>query len=806
MGLYCKISIVLFYVFLYLIYLIFCDKNKSGKYKKRNFKLFSIKRYFRYIKILFCRKVIKIIVIFSIISNTCVLYLNNQYENTYKTFDGQECKMEGIVLDNQNDKYKIKIKITNNRYKNTNLYLYCKNKNLEYGDKIYVEGIFLMPQKQRNYKGFDQSKYYKTIKIYGSINVKNVKIISKNNGNILIKHIKKLSLILKEKVENLKIGEEEKALLKGILLGDKENISKTLNEDFSNSNLSHILAVSGMHVAYIILFSNLIFNKIIGKHYSKIASTIVILIYMCIVNFTPSVVRAGVTGIIAIMANFVYRKNDIIEAMSIAIFIILINNPYSILNVGMQLSFAATLGIIVFDKTLKMLLNDFLDRNNRTAIRKNRVKTKFLIKILNSKIFQKILDALFLAISATIGIEPIVVINFYKITFTSLIISCVAGFIVGPIIILGIFVMVFKFELIENLLNFSIKILIYFSKLGEKIPFNKIYLKPPGICFIIFYYIIIFGINCILKIKLEKNLSVFQTRIENLFSLMKYKVKLNKSKFFSCILIICILSNFYKIIPHNLRLYIVDVGQGDCTLIITPKNKSILIDGGGSEFSDFNVGKNILMPYLLNRNITTIDYMIFSHFDSDHCQGLLYVLENMKVKNIIIGKQYEKTENYKKFVEIVRKNNKKVLAVDAGNRINIEKGIYFDILWPSSKEMISENAINNNSLVCKLVSNNISVLFTGDIEAVAEKSILNAYKNNLNMIKSDYLKVAHHGSKTSSTVEFLNAVKPKVAIICVGKNNKFGHPSEITLENLQNIGAKIFRTDKMGEIIFKDGK
>lgn len=160
-----------------------------------------------------------------------------------------------------------------------------------------------------------------------------------------------------------------------------------------------------------------------------------------------------------------------------------------------------------------------------------------------------------------------------------------------------------------------------------------------------------------------------------------------------------------------------------------------------------------------------------------------YLLQEIKVKNIIIGKQFKSSANYQEFVKIVKEHNIKVSVVEAGQRINIEKDLYFDILWPSSNEIISENSINNNSLVCKMVYKDISTLFTGDIEEIAEKAILEKYKN----LKSTILKVAHHGSKSSSIKEFLNAVKPKVALIGVGKNNKFGHPNLNVLKRLERV-------------------
>lgn len=179
-------------------------------------------------------------------------------------------------------------------------------------------------------------------------------------------------------------------------------------------------------------------------------------------------------------------------------------------------------------------------------------------------------------------------------------------------------------------------------------------------------------------------------------------------------------------------------------------------------------------------------------------------MKKMKIKNVIIGEQYETYENYKEFLEIVKEKKINVKVVNAESKIKIEDKIYFDVLWPNKKNMISKNAINNNSIVCKLVYKDFSMLFTGDIEEVAEKAILLEYgKIGANILNSTILKVAHHGSKTSSTIEFINAVNPKYALIGVGKNNKFGHPSNLTVSNLQSMNVQIYRTDQMGEIMIK---
>ena len=218
-------------------------------------------------------------------------------------------------------------------------------------------------------------------------------------------------------------------------------------------------------------------------------------------------------------------------------------------------------------------------------------------------------------------------------------------------------------------------------------------------------------------------------------------------------------------------------------------------------------GKQVLVPYLLDRGVKSLDYVIISHFDTDHIGGILTVMEELKVDTVVISKQGEISENYERFVQIVKEKQIKTLIVGQGDRLKIENEFYFDILWPSKTNLITENILNNNSIVCKLHYKNFSMLFTGDIEELAEREILKQYKNNEQVLNSCFLKVAHHGSKTSSIKEFVEAVRPNISLIGVGENNKFGHPNKDVMERLEKVGSKIYRTDTMGEItVFVDKK
>ena len=521
MGLYCKISIVLFYVLVFLVHFIFYKqenkilsgesksssikkgnillieesklfleqkstlKAKQSNFKRGKFKLISFKRYFRYIKIIFNKKVIKLIIISSIISNSIVLYQNYRYENLYKSVDNKNIQITGTVVFTERDKYKVKVETKN--YKNTYLEIYTKNQNLNYGDKISISGKFVLPQKSTNYKGFDYSSYLKTKKIYGSIYVVNVNLLSTNNVNFLLKYTNKLANEFKQVINDSKMTTDEKAIIQAILLGDKTGIEEKIINDFSESNISYILAISGMHISYIIIISSLIFNKLAGKHYSKPITSVIIFIYMCMVNFSPSVVRAGITGIIVLMSNFFYRRKDTWEALSISLLILLIYNPFLILNIGVNLSFAGTIGIIVFQSTLNQYFIDYLDRIERKAKRRNQKTIKFIIKMLNTKIMIFIKDNILLTISASIAVIPITAVTFNTVSVTSLIISVITSFLVGEIVILGLAFIIFKMELVQKILSVFLSILLAISKVGEKIPINKIYVVTPSLIQIIIY-------------------------------------------------------------------------------------------------------------------------------------------------------------------------------------------------------------------------------------------------------------------------------------------------------------------------------
>ena len=434
-------------------------------------------------------------------------------------------------------------------------------------------------------------------------------------------------------------------------------------------------------------------------------------------------------------------------------------------------------------------------------------------------------------LSAQIIILPVMLYHFNIIGIYFLLANILVSIIITPIMILAIIFVFLSFinleisKFISIFLSWGIEGLIQIANLSN-LPFSKIYVATPKIFTIIIYYILILVFNQIYKIYTNKEINNTEKRIKNLIALAKYNVYLKRRKlktFFVSIKlfgsknnmtlknkiriivlkacrIFCVILILVVIIQLNqkLEIHFLDVGQGDSCFIVTPHNKTILVDGGGSTSSSFDVGKDTLIPYILDRGYTKIDYIFISHFDQDHVGGILTVLQELRVGKIYINKQGENSQNYEKFLEIVSEKKLDVQVVKAGDKILIDN-LSFNILWPTEKQ-ISENILNNNAIVMKLHYRNFSMLFTGDIEEPAEKAILNTYKNKLEIFQSTILKVAHHGSKSSSTQEFLDVVKPKIALIGVGENNLFGHPNAHVIERLEECGIKVFRTDESGEI------
>lgn len=262
-----------------------------------------------------------------------------------------------------------------------------------------------------------------------------------------------------------------------------------------------------------------------------------------------------------------------------------------------------------------------------------------------------------------------------------------------------------------------------------------------------------------------------------------------KNLFLTYILIIIIISLLIPSGKNNyLSIHTIDVGQGDSILIQTPSSKNILIDGGDDN------SHHIISSYLKKQNVENIDYIIATHFDSDHIGGLDNIIDKFNVSNIYAPNYESDTVSYQNLINSCLNKNLNLQCLSSGDFINIEDNINLAVLAPSYIQ--EEN--NLNSIVFRLDYKNKSFLFTGDAEANNELNIINSYELN----DIDFLKVGHHGSSSSTTSEFVEEVSPDVAVISCGYKNQYGHPHKSTLDTLEKNNVLTYRTDILGNIVF----
>ncbi len=715
-------------------------------------------KYFRFLR-RFLKRYTELLIL---ISMTFGFLYTNILEQKYDTIYEAKGEIEEhcIVIAEKEPKeykdlYKVKIVNSKNSARNgTKLYIRVNKKaNIEVGDMLLINGTYLEPDVARNERGFNYKEYLKTLEIYGTVEINHYKVIKKGRINKLILYTARLKEILKSNISKVIKKAENKNLLIAMILGDTEDLSEELKTDFLNSNLYHILSVSGGQVSNIIIGITILFRLLkIHKKIMDVLCIVILIEFMFLTGLTPSIIRACIMCIISLISGLIIRRYDIANSLGISLLIILINNPFAINSLSVLLSYFGFLGIIV--------LGSFT--------------IKEVNKVIKNNILRYILNIVISSVAAQIFIFPIILYIFGTISLTFIFSNLLIIPLSTVITIIGLFIMICPLQIfgfVEPLIELTINIVGFFSNIG----ISKIYCIIPNIKEIITYYVM----SLYLYYMLRRD---YIYKIKHFFR--KYK------KIIVIILLLSIGTSYiYKNIQKDLYINFIDVGQGDSTLITTQFNKKILIDGGGSEFgSTFDVGEKTLLPYLLKKKIHKLDYVIISHFDSDHVGGILTILEELNVKQVLIPKQVEYSENYNKFLDIIKKRNIKVKIVGEGNTINIDKNTYLDILWPEEKQ-ITDNVLNNNSLIVRLCYKNFKMLFTGDIEAIAEQKLLQKYENT-EKLTADILKVAHHGSKSSSIAEFLEKVNPRIALIGVGKNNKFGHPNAGVLDRLNMLRNK----------------
>lgn len=604
-------------------------------------------------------------------------------------------------------------------------------KNLELGDILNITGEIKIPNDNDNFNSFNYRKYLLSKKIKRIISVNSIEIAKKNTN--LFYNIKNIIIKKINKIEN-----NEYIYL--FIMG-KNNLDNNIKDSYSKNGISHLFAISGMHISLITLTLSKLLNIISKKKkLNFVIITSFLFFFLFLTDYMPSIIRASFMYIIInIKKYFKVNISNLFIIFNIFLFLLLIN-PYYIYNLGFVFSFVISFALIYFSSLINKYKNYF------------------------QKLFMTSLVSFVTSI-------PILIYNFHEINFISILANMFfvpfVSYIVFPI---GIFS--FFFSKLNFLLKIVVLILEKTSNLVSKINILRFTFSHPSFIVIILYIIFIF-------------------------------LALKKKKLFIILLFILLtIHHNFNYFSNINKVNVISIGQGDCILIKLNHNKgNILIDTGGkTEFSkekwqirknSKTLAENTIIPYLKSEGISKLDYLVLTHGDYDHMGESISLVDNFKINNVVLNcGTYNDLE--KNLIKVL--NKKKIKYYSCIKELNIDK---YKLQFLNTKMYDNEND-NSNVIFTKL--NNYKFLFMGDAGVEKEKDILKKY----NLKNIDFLKVGHHGSNTSSGKHFINQIKPKYSLISVGKNNRYGHPKEEVLNNLEQ--SKIYRTDLNGSIEIKLNK
>ncbi|RJQ50484.1 MAG: DNA internalization-related competence protein ComEC/Rec2 [Nitrospiraceae bacterium] len=589
-------------------------------------------------------------------------------------------------------------------------------------------------------------------------------------------------------IEN-SLSPENAALHKAIIPGLTGGISREMRDAFSATGLAHLLSISGAHfglLAFIIFRAvKLIIRCLPEKTLAMMTLYItpsqiavlmtlpVLIFYALISGMSTPVIRSLIMISIYMLALYLGRSNQWLNSLSTAAFIILLLQPAALFDLSFQLSFIAVLFI------------GYIAGKKKEHRAKNTEQRQGSLKNI---IFQKLKDGILMTTAAVCGTAPLIAISFKQFPL----ISPVANLIVTPfvcfiILPLGFFASftAFIFQMtsmpFSGLLNALTHSGLWMIKIFSRIPYANLHVHNPSIAMVALYY---FSLVFFIRYRFNRR----GGRPSSLASCLPF------------IVTICLYLTSPFFSGNEFQATFLDVGQGDSSVVRLPDRKTMLIDGG---LREPDMGRNVVAPYLWSQGIKNIDYLVLTHSDSDHYGGLLYIMDNFSVGEIWLNGI--RTAGSEEFFNKIAEKKIPFRILRRGDVLQAKR--YRICALHPYDEFVSgplrgaSSAENSASLVLKIESGRASVLFTGDIETGAEESLIPLGGR----LKSDIIKVPHHGGRTSSSADFIKAVAPRIAVVSAGKNNSFDHPHKETVERYKNAGARLYRTDIDGAVSFSIG-
>lgn len=684
------------------------------------------------------------------------------------------------------------------------------------GDYICMSGTVSVPDSATNPGTFDQYIYLRNKGYY--LCISNGTIESGNHRPYSIEGFLYGIKNRCTKIIDNSFDSESAGIVKAMLVADKSTLDKNIKKLYSENGIAHIMAISGVHVAIIGMTLYGFLRKLkIGRLISGSFSIAIIILYGIMTGMSSSTERAVIMLILSIAAEYFGRKTDAPTSMGFAMIIMVLGNPYVILDAGFQLSFAAITGVTVVAPQLRKLLRMF-KCFIKEADEKKKQKHKKIMSL--RKMIIKLIDALVVGIASFITTTPVIIYYYYQFPPYSILINLIViplvSLIVGGsilVVLTGLFftgaavVMTYPVRLIL----FGYKYLCIFA---SGLPGASVLVGHISIGMVFVYYlsvVLIFAILRMIRIgKTERGGPILYLML-------------------ATVLFLTVVYEVYSY-DKSLKIVYMDVGQGDGVLLRTSGHGGILIDGGSS--SNKRVGEYVMVPVLKYYGVSEVEYAFVSHGDADHVSGLEYLLNEeqsgVHVVNLVLP-EYGDQDALQELKSEATANNVNIIYMKPGDNITYNhqhaETINIECLYPDEEAGQGVLDTNNLSMILKTtitwdvreadIENlnkssdsdaSLSLLFVGDAGIAAEKRLIELYgKNSLgeipDSIACDILKVGHHGSRNSSGSDFLKRVSAMYGIISCGKDNRYGHPHAETLERLKMADTKYMTTKEHGAII-----
>jgi competence protein ComEC len=713
---------------------------------------------------------------------------------------------------------------------------------LHAGDSVDVIAEARRPPIFRDEGAFDRRSYLTTQNVDLIATLRSPKLLQKTSTESTPTIANRVALLrahLRDEIDMLLSGNPQSAAtLRAMLLGDRTFIDRDESVAFQKTGVFHILVVAGLHVGAL---AALIFWVSRRFHFTPTLTIIFVagalLAYVAIVEVRAPVLRATLMACAFVLGGFFYRRLDLLNSAALAALAILIVQPLAIRDSSFQLSFIA-IGCIAglampwlaatvqpYSHALRGWRDVTRDASHKPLAAQFRLDVRATLRWIGAhsparaaKTIQNSLAGavaiafrawkLFaLTLALQLGMLPLMAANFHRIALSSPVVNLAAVPITGIIVPWGFLTLTagLIWPILAKLLAAPLALLTTFLLRTvdwfAAMPHWSYRIPTPPLWLTILFFALAIALA-----------TVARTDATTSNPSRRLTLRVLSAALIATALLVATFPFPPTYAAGQLESTILDVGQGDSIFLVSPHGKSMLIDGGGAfrgfpgreERNGTDPGEEAVSPYLWSRGFKKIDVVALTHAHQDHLGGLTAVLENFKVRELWIGREVDSLALAR--LESVAKQRGTQIKHEIRGQIFNWDGVEGEFLWPeTAATQIAPSAKNNDSLVLRLKFGDRTLLFPGDAEKAVERAMLS--ENDEANIRADILKIGHHGSKNSTTPDFLSAVNPQIAIISSGEGNPYGHPSAEVLTRLESAGVRTLRTDANGAIhILTDGK